>query len=71
MHRVKGLGFDEIILASVNDGLVPLSQALANKGDAVEQRQADTEERALLYVAVTRAKKQALILSYGKQSGYL
>ena len=35
IHRVKGLGFDEIILAGI----------------AVELRQADTEERALLPAA--------------------
>lgn len=71
MHRVKGLEFDEMILASMNDGLVPLTLALDDRGDAVERRQADLEERALLYVAVTRAKKVALVLGYGRLSRYL
>lgn len=71
MHRVKGLEFEQMILVSINQGLVPLAQAMADKGDQVEQRQADLEERALLYVAMTRATKQVLICSYGKASPYL
>jgi superfamily I DNA/RNA helicase len=70
MHRVKGLEFDRVILASINEGLVPLATAVKDKGDPVEARQADLEERSLLYVAVTRAKKEAYVLSYGKESPY-
>jgi len=71
MHRVKGLEFDEMVLATINQGLVPLEMVLEGKGDAVEKRQADLEERALVYVAITRAKKVALVLSYGKMSPYI
>ena len=71
MHRVKGLEFDRVVLASINEGLVPLAAAVKNKGDPVETRQAELEERSLLYVAVTRAKKEAYVLSYGKESSYL
>jgi len=71
MHRVKGLEFDRVILASVNEDLVPLAAAVKDKGDPVEARQADLEERSLLYVAVTRAKRAAYVLSYGRESAYL
>ncbi len=71
MHRVKGLEFEQMILLSINKGLVPLASAVTGKGDQVEQRQADLEERALLYVAMTRATKQVLICSYGEASPYL
>ncbi len=71
MHRVKGLEFDEVILASMNRGIVPLDRALSGKGDAVEQRQADAEERALVHVAMTRAKKKLIICSYGDSSPYI
>jgi superfamily I DNA/RNA helicase len=71
MHRVKGLEFDEMALASINRGLVPLDMVLEGKGDVVEKRQADLEERALVYVAITRAKKVAVVLSYGEASPYL
>ena len=71
MHRVKGLEFDEVVLVSLNKGIVPLGKALHGKGDVVEKRQADLEERALLYVAITRAKRHAVLLSYGKPSEYI
>jgi len=71
IHRVKGLEFDEMIIASLNEGIVPLKAALDGAGDPVELKQADLEERALLYVAITRAKKRALLLSYGVVSPYL
>ncbi|MCK5685686.1 UvrD-helicase domain-containing protein, partial [bacterium] len=71
MHRVKGLEFDEVILASINKGLVPLLYAVEGKGDVVEERQAELEERALMYVALTRAKKEVLLLSYGIPSKFI
>ena len=71
MHRGKGLEFDEVILASVNSGLCPLKMNVEGKGDEVEARQADTEERSLVYVSMTRAKKKCLVLSYGTPSPYV
>ena len=70
VHRVKGLEFDQVILASANDGLIPLDYALRNKGDAVSLEDAETEERSLVYVAITRARKSAMILGYGALSGF-
>ncbi|PID45075.1 MAG: DNA helicase [Proteobacteria bacterium] len=70
VHRVKGLEFDQVILASANDGLIPLEYALKNKADALSQKDADTEERSLVYVAITRARKSAFVLSYGAVSEY-
>lgn len=71
MHRVKGLEFEEMVLASLNEGLVPLRVAIDSAGDPVEMRQVDLEERALLYVAMTRSKRSVLLLSYGACSPYL
>jgi|LGOV01.1.fsa_nt_gb mRNA-degrading endonuclease RelE of RelBE toxin-antitoxin system len=71
MHRVKGLEFEEVILASVNDRLCPLAKSVEGKGDEVETALADTEERSLVYVAMTRAKKKCLVLSYGVPSSYV
>lgn len=70
IHRIKGLEFDELILASANDGLVPLSFVINDKADQASKEQAETEERSLVYVALTRARKQAYILSYGKISSF-
>ena len=71
MHRVKGLEFDRVIMASINEGLVPLPIAIDARGDAVEKESAETEERALVYVAATRAKKELLVLSFDRPSQFI
>lgn len=70
MHRVKGLEFDLVVVASVNDGLVPLG-GFRETEDPVERQTTEVEERALLYVALTRARKEAAIFSYGATSMFL
>ena len=71
MHRVKGLEFDRVVMASINSDLVPLPTAINARGDAVERESAETEERALVYVAATRAKKELLVLSFDTPSRLL
>jgi superfamily I DNA/RNA helicase len=71
MHRVKGLEFEHVIVAAANDNIIPLPIALAGADDAITSRDIETGERALLYVALTRAKRSALITSYGTPSGFL
>lgn len=65
----------QLVARGTNDlfikGLVPLDQAIHDKADEVAFRQAELEERALLYVAMTRAKRGCLICSYGEQSPFL
>ena len=68
MHRVKGLEFDRVVMASMNEGLVPLSAAIESGSDDTARESAETEERSLVYVAATRAKKELLVLSYGAPS---
>lgn len=69
-HRVKGLEFDRVILASINKGLVPLEFVLENLADQSSYESALLQEKALLYVALTRAKKDAFILSYAEISDF-
>ena len=71
MHRVKGLEFDRVIMASVNEGLVPLSKAIRGHADDGAREWAETEERALVYVAATRARKELLILGHGAPSSFV
>jgi hypothetical protein len=71
MHRVKGLEFDRMIIAGVNDGVVPLTGEWMKTRDAVIQKDLEMHERALLYVSVTRAKKEVVITSFGKVSPFL
>ena len=55
MHGCKGLEFDTVILPDLNEGILPSRKALSEEGVR--------EERRLLYVAMTRARKR-LVLMY-------
>lgn len=70
MHRIKGLEFQYVFLACINEGVVPEPKAV-NSEDPVEQRDAIFNERALLHVAATRAIKGLFISSSGKPSQLL
>lgn len=71
MHRVKGLEFDYVFLAGINDGIMPLRKFVDSSSDNVIKNQRGVAERSLLYVAATRAKKAVFVSSYGKESEYL
>ena len=60
VHAAKGLEFNVVYLVGLNDGLFPLSRAI-NSPNPNELE----EERRLMYVAITRAKKK-LVLSRPK-----
>lgn len=70
MHRVKGLEFQYVFIVSANKRIVPLETAI-DHSDPVAERESYTAERCLLYVALTRAQKQAFITSYGKKSEFI
>ncbi len=70
MHRVKGLEFQYVFVAAVNNRIVPLPSAI-NHTDAVSEAEAMASEKCLLYVALTRAQKGAYITSYGKSSDFI
>lgn len=62
MHRVKGLEFDYVVVVDVNDGVCPPKPALQAAGsDSVALNEIYKEERSLIYVAMTRAKKGVLL----------
>lgn len=71
MHRVKGLEFDRVIIAGVNDGIVPYEKGASSPSDPVLKAESEVHERALLYVAATRAKKEALVTTSGVPSRFL
>jgi len=58
LHNAKGLEFDCVFIAGLEDGLVPHYNSL----DTIEELE---EERRLFYVGMTRARKR-LFLSYAK-----
>lgn len=71
MHRVKGLEFHYIFIASANNGVIPLRQAMSGTEDPVEARQSELNERALLHVSATRAIKQLFVSWSGEPSPYI
>ena len=70
MHRVKGLEFDAVIIASANKNIIPHRRAIAGS-DSVAEKEGLKAERALLYVAVTRARKNVLVTGYGQMSEWV
>ena len=56
IHAAKGLEFDTVFVAGLEDGILPHSRSLEDNGGDVE------EERRLFYVAITRAERR-LVLS--------
>ncbi|GAB6049548.1 UvrD-helicase domain-containing protein [Hydrogenophilus islandicus] len=55
VHAAKGLEFDAVFLVGLEEGVFPHENALA---DVAHHHSALEEERRLMYVAVTRAKKR-------------
>ncbi|MCU0862573.1 MAG: AAA family ATPase [Planctomycetes bacterium] len=70
MHRMKGLEFQNVLLANVSEGVVPLAAALASD-DPTARSAALQQERCLLYVACTRARDELAICGYGRPSPFL
>ena len=70
MHRVKGPEFDRMVIAGVNHDVVPLAAAVQDESGSAGAA-AETSERALLYVAATRAKKESSVSSWGTRSPFL
>lgn len=67
LHSAKGLEFDNVFMVGVEEGIFPGLQSMGNPEDI-------EEERRLMYVGITRAKKRLYILHaaqrmiYGKTS---
>jgi DNA helicase-2/ATP-dependent DNA helicase PcrA len=63
LHRAKGLEFDAVFLPRLEEGELPIRQA---KTDA-----ARNEERRLLYVGMTRARRHLALTWAGRPSRFL
>jgi superfamily I DNA/RNA helicase len=71
MHRVKGLEFEHIVVVAANKGILPFDAAVDDAADGVARRDAETGERSLLYVALTRARRSAAITGYGEITPFI
>ena len=70
MHRVKGLEFKYVFVASACEEIIPLKSAI-NHTDSATEQDTLTSERCLLYVALSRAQKQVFVTGYGKLSPFV
>lgn len=57
LHQAKGLEFPVVFLPAVEEDTLPHHYALCDGEEAIE------EERRLLYVGITRAKRQLFLSS--------
>ena len=63
LHASKGLEFPVVFIAGAKEGLIPY-QGFNNVGNA-------DEERRLLYVGMTRAEEELLIITGKYPSGFV
>jgi DNA helicase-2/ATP-dependent DNA helicase PcrA len=64
VHMAKGLEFDTVFVAGAAEGLLPHIRS-------IESDAALEEERRLMYVAMTRARKNLYISFYGLPSRFI
>ncbi len=64
IHLAKGLEFDKVFIAGVSEGLLPHARALLSSAEI-------EEERRLMYVAMTRAKKELYVSFYDLPSRFI
>lgn len=65
LHSMKGLEFKYVILYGINNMTMPYMPNKSYLWDEVEKNKHKQSERSLLYVAMTRAVKQLIILGSG------
>ena len=71
MHRVKGLEFDQVFLPGLDAAQMPLRHELEQRPDQLSRELFEQQERSLLHVAATRAKKRVVISYSGKPSPFI
>jgi DNA helicase-2/ATP-dependent DNA helicase PcrA len=68
LHAAKGLEFESVFLAGLEDGTLPYDRSWVD--DPVEREAADDEERRLCYVGMTRAKRRLALSLARRRIGY-
>ncbi len=63
MHSAKGLEFQTVILAGLEDGLFPHARSRENESEL-------EEERRLCYVGITRAQRQLVLTSAARRRNF-
>lgn len=71
MHRAKGLEFKAVLVLGCSDKEVPSPVATRSIDDPQDREAAESRERRLLYVAMTRARDELTVSWTGKPSRFL
>ena len=71
MYRAKGLEFTHVILVDVNAGVLPNRRILEGQLGEAEREDALQRQRALLYVAASRARDRLAVSIIGEASEFL
>jgi len=69
LHAAKGLEFEAVFLAGLEDGTLPYERPWSDDGPAERDAAAD-EERRLCYVGMTRAKKRLTLSLARRRMGF-
>lgn len=70
MHGAKGMEFTHVVLLGITQDVLPFKLAMAGLAEA-EREEALQMERALLYVAASRARDELVITTHGEPSELL
>ncbi|MHC2581231.1 superfamily I DNA/RNA helicase [Bradyrhizobium diazoefficiens] len=68
MHRSKGLEFSAVAMVRVNEDVVPPKSILSSAPDAAIRRSLIANEKSLIHVSATRAKRRLFVSSSGQPS---
>jgi hypothetical protein len=71
MHLAKGLEFRAVVVAAVDDGVLPLEERIEAVSDEADLEEVYNTERHLLYVACTRARDRLLVTGVKPGSEFL
>jgi DNA helicase II / ATP-dependent DNA helicase PcrA len=64
LHSAKGLEFDDVFLIGLEEGILPHARSLHETEDGPGTDLALAEERRLLYVGITRARRRLALSHY-------
>jgi len=66
IHSAKGLEWDHVVVAGMNECILPYSRTEVNKNAVLSDDELE-EERRLAYVAYTRAKQRLILTRYNER----